>query len=312
MTLHQAATMILSDEYKQASAEKKRDIMWGVMQATPYESLPPNAFTPNVIMSYVKTSWHPWLFDAFRVPPDQEVRPPRTKSFNAYGAVGKVRYVVENPHNFTGFFETGGVSIIRMTLVMNLNWFMTGISMKMFVDGKPTLSWLMGPSLDPQNPNRDFFAYAQTNRMSAPRRPPFGFIWQTGLADVWMGVISHSLEQPIDHLASIHQSGQDVAAPHTPYQFFLTPRHDVHTDQDMEEDFRMVLGRFQTGTRLYDVYLTESKGGEWLYNGYIVTESELITSEFPDRVMAHKHQIQPAAWPTPASKPFSILKSWGF
>jgi hypothetical protein len=296
MSLMESYRFINSEEYRQATAERKREMMWQAMLATPYDLLPPNTFNAPILFSYIKTMWKPWLkatFTDHNPALVTDVRPPRTKSFSAYGVVGKVRMVIEDSHGFSGFFESGGIGITRLTIVMDTRWYMPGMSIKFFVDHKPSESLMLGPSLDPQNPNRDYFAYAHTNRMPVPRRLPFGPVWWSGMADMWMGPISNPLENELDNLAMTNQKGEEITPYKAPYQIFLeaTPEARIHTDS--EEDFRMELGRFQTGTVLLKVMVKPTKDSPSVYMGYIQTESELITSEFADRVFAQRHRTLP-------------------
>lgn len=270
--------------------------MWQAMLATPYDLLPPNTFNFSIVMSYVKTIWRPWLESAFTDHNEnlfKDVRPPRTKSFSAYSAVAKVNVVIENSHGFTGFFEKGGIGIARLTIVMDVRWYMPGMSIKFFVDHCPSESLMLGPSLDPQNPNRDYFAFAHTNRMPVPRRLPFAPAWSSGFADWHMGAVSDPLANEVIHLAQTNQQGNKIETYRAPYQVFLEPTPDVHIDPDTEADFRVELGRFQAGTILYNITAKETKESEPVYLGYVQTETDLITSKFADRVFAQRHRTLP-------------------
>jgi hypothetical protein len=296
MSLMESYHFINSEEYRQGTAVHKRDMLWQAMVATPYDLLPPNTFNAPILFSYVRTMWKPWLkatFTDHNKTLMTDVRLPRTKSFSAYGVVGKVKFVVEDSHGFTGFFESGGIGITRLTIVMDTRWYMPGMSIKFFVDHKPNESLMLGPSLDPQNPNRDYFAYAHTNRMPVPRRFPFGPVWWSGMADMWMGPISHPLENELDNLAATNQQGDEIDPYKVPYQIFLEATPEAHLYSDSEEDFRMELGRFQTGTVLLKVMVKPTKDAPRVYMGYIQTESELITSRFADRVFAQRHRTYP-------------------
>jgi hypothetical protein len=297
MSLLDSYRFIDSDEYRLATAEQKRDMMWEAMVATPYDILPPNTFNFAIVMSYVKTLSRSWLQEAFTDHNEnlsKDVRPPRTKSFSAYSAVAKVKVVIENTsQGYTGFFETGGIGIARLTIVMDVRWYMPGMSIKFFVDRCPSESLMLGPSLDPQNPNKDYFAFAHTNRMPVPRRLPFAPAWSSGFADWHMGAISDPLANELDNLALTNQQGERIGLYKTPYQIFLEPTPDVHIDPDSDADFRMELGRFQTGTILYNITAKETKESEPVYLGYVQTESDLITSRFADRVFAQRHRTLP-------------------
>jgi len=305
MSLMESYHFINTDEYRQGTAVHKRDMMWEAMSSTPYELLPPNTFNGPIVFSYARTMWKPWLKATFTDHNKllvNDVRPPRTKSFSAYGVVGKVRFVVEDSHGLTGFFKDGGIGIARLTIVMDTRWYMPGMSIKFFVDHKPNESLMLGPSLDPQNPNRDYFAYAHTNRMPIPRRMPFGPVWWSGMADMWMGPISNPLENELDNLAATNQQGEEIMPYNVPYQIFLEATPETHMHSDSEEDFRMELGRFQTGTVLLKVFVKVTENSPRVYLGYIQTESELITSQFGDRVFAQRHR-------TYGFQPDGIIKS---
>jgi predicted flap endonuclease-1-like 5' DNA nuclease len=317
MTLREAYQSLLTGEYKSASAAGKQAILWRAVEETRYSKVPPVKF--SFIYFGVRFVSLPFLSQPFDVTLD--VRPPRTKWLHQFGTIAKAEFVPEPypPPNyewiyppFTGLFETGALGVVRLSLAMSTRFYITGLSLKLFVDGKPSQNLVVNPSLDPQD-TKNFFELGMTDRLPAAVKFPFGPPANV-FADFWMGLISNPREQSVAHLARVKSNGDPVADPRVPYQLFCIPASDdFMQDPNTTEDFRDLIGKIKPDTVLYRVHARATKGGQWIPIGSIKTTSKFVTSEFDDRVLSYHHtrtSLEEPAQGPPLSPPDALSKAY--
>jgi predicted flap endonuclease-1-like 5' DNA nuclease len=308
MTLSDAYQSLLTGEYKSASAAGKQAILWKAVEGTTYSKVPAIKF--SFVYFGVRFLSLPFLSKPFDVTAD--VRPPRTKWLHQYGTIAKAEFVPnpEPPPNyekiyppFTGLFETGAIGVVRLSLAMNTRFYITGASLKLFVDGKPSQNLILNPSLDPQD-TKNFFELGMTDRLPVSVKFPFGLPPARAFADFWMGMISPPRDQPVAQVARVKSNGEPVANPRVPYQVFIVPASDkLMQDPNTTEDFRDLIGRIKPETVLYWMHARASEDGPWIPLGSIKTTSKFVISEFDDRVLSYHHtrssRKQPEAEYTP-------------
>ena len=306
MTLREAYQYLLTPEYKSASAARKQAMLWNAVKETRYLKVPPVKF--SFIYFGIRFVSLPFLSKPFDVTLD--VRPPRTKWLHQFGTVAKAEFVPDPdpPPNyegiyppFSGLFETGAIGVVRLSLAMNTRFYITGISLKLLVDGKPSQNLIMNPSLDPQD-TKNFFELGMTDRLPVAVKFPFGLPPARVFSDWWMGMISAPRDQPVAHLARVKSNGDPVANPRVPYQLFGIPASgDLMQDPDTTEDFRECIGRIKPDTIIYRVHARASEDGPWIPIGSIKTTSAFVISELDDRVLSYHHtrtsQKEPAQEP---------------
>lgn len=293
MTLRDAYQSLLSPEYKSASAAGKQAMLWKAVEATHYSKVPPVKF--SFIYFGVRFLSLPFLSRPFDVTLD--VRPPRTKWLHQFGTIAKAEFVPDQdpPPNyewnyppFTGLFETGAVGVVRLSLAMNTRFYITGLSLKLLVDGKPSENLTVNPSLDPQD-TKNFFELGMTDRLPPAQKFPFGPPADV-LANFWMGMISDPTAQSVAHFAKVKSNGDPVERPRAPYQVFCIPAsNDLMQDPNTTEDFRDLIGNIKPDTVLYRLHARPSKDGPWIPIGSIKTTSRFVISEFDDRVLSYRH-----------------------
>jgi hypothetical protein len=294
MTLREAYQSLLTTEYKSASAAGKQAILWKAVEETPYSKLPPVRF--SFIYFGIRFVSLPFLSRPFDV--TQDVRPPRTKWLHQFGTIAKAE-LVANPNPppnyegtyppFTGLFETGALGVVRLSLAMSTRFYITGMSLKLFVDGKSSQNLVVNPSLDPQD-TKNFFQLGMTDRLPVAVKFPFGLPPARVFSDWWMGMISNPRDQPAAHISRLKSNGESVADPRVPYQVFCIPASgDLMQDPDTREDFRDLIGKIKPETVLYRVQAKASKDGPWIPIASIKTTSKFVTSEFDDRVLSYHH-----------------------
>ncbi|HXK05755.1 MAG TPA: helix-hairpin-helix domain-containing protein [Verrucomicrobiae bacterium] len=309
MTLREAYLSLLTGEYKSASAAGKQAIVWKAVEETRYANLPPVKF--SFIYFGIRFVSLPFLSQPFDVTLD--VRPPRTKWLHQFGTIAKAEYVPDpfpppayegTYPPFSGLFETGAIGVVRLSLAMNTRFYITGTSLKLFVDGKPSQNLILNPSLDPQD-TKNFFELGMTDRLPVAVKFPFGPPANV-FADWWMGMISAPRDQSVAHLAKVKSNGEQVVSPSAPYQVFAIPANDdLMQDPNTTEDFRELIGKIKPGTVLYRIHGKPRQDGPWIPIGSIRTTSHFVASAFDDRVLSYHHtrtrQQEPA--PGPALPP---------
>jgi predicted flap endonuclease-1-like 5' DNA nuclease len=293
MTLHEAYQSLLTREYKSASAAGKQAMVWKAVEETQYSKVPPVKF--SFIYFGVRFVSLPFLSQPFDVTLD--VRPPRTKWLHQFGTIAKAEFVPdqEPPPNydwiyppFSGLFETGAIGVVRLSLAMNTRFYITGLSLKLFVDGKSSENLTVNPSLDPQD-TRNFFELGMTDRLPPAQKFPFGPPADV-LANFWMGMISDPTAQSVAHFAKVKSNGDPVDNPRAPYQVFCIPAgNDLMQDPNTTEDFRDLIGKIKPDTALYRLHARPCKDGPWIPIGTIKTTSRFVISEFDDRVLSYRH-----------------------
>jgi len=272
-----------SEAYVKSSAVEKRERLWEVVSAQPYPKLPPaKRSSTGSLFRVLKLAV---MRKAFEV--DADVRPPREKSFHPFGTVGKVRFVADGQHDFTGIFKSGAIGLARLSVALSAKDFAPSTAFKFLIDGKPSRNLLLDQSIDKQT-SRDFFERSPNNVTLWPRLFPMSFIWY--FINAVLSSIAPVLEQPLDHIASVTSDGQEVADFNAPYRVYCVAPGDVHHPPDTTEDFRTLLGRITPGTVLFRVFANRTKTDpEMIYVGYVETESHFVASEFGDRVLSLRH-----------------------
>jgi predicted flap endonuclease-1-like 5' DNA nuclease len=314
MTLLEAYQSLVTQEYKSASAAGKQAILWKAVEGTRYSKVPPIQF--SFIYFGIRFLSLPFLSQPFDVTLD--VRPPRTKWLHQFGTIAKAEFVpnLNPPPNyeeiyppFSGLFETGALGVVRLSLAMNTRFYITGISLKLFVDGKSSQNLVANPSLDPQD-TKNFFELGMTDRLPESVKFPFGLPPARALSNWWMGMISPPRDQPVAHFARVKSNGDPVTNPRVPYQVFCIPASDeLMQDPNTTEDFRALIGKIKPDTVLYRVHARASEDGPWIPIASIKNTSKFLTSEFDDRVLSYHHTRSSPEQP-PQEPPHSTPKAY--
>ena len=159
-----ALAAVTAPAFRTAPARDKQETLWSFISRWPYEQLPSMHSTNVQLMRQLMS--RAFLRKAFVQ--DDDVRPPRTKAFHAFGTVAKMRFVADGTHPFTGIFATGGVGFMRASLAVGMPNYSPAVAFKFLLDGPhPSENLLLHQSLDTQA-SRDFFERAPTNHTLTP------------------------------------------------------------------------------------------------------------------------------------------------
>ena len=281
-----ALTAVTSAEFRNASARQKQETLWHFVSGLPYDELPsPRTTNAQTMRQLVSRAF---LRKAFVQ--DDDVRPPRTKAFHAYGTVAKMRFVADGEHPFTGIFATGAVGFVRASLAVGMPNYSPAAALKFLLDGPhPSQNLLLHQSLDKQA-SRDFFERAPTNHTLAPTTFPNTLMLP--LLRFWLSPISHPIElQRLDHLADVTSDGAAVERACAPELVYLYGADEVRNDPASTDDFRSILAEIPSGSLLYRMYGKASRTAQKVYIGSVTLESGFVASEFGDRILAFQHAV---------------------
>ena len=287
-----ALAAVTAPAFRAASARDKQEILWNFISKLPYAELP-SAHTSDM-QTMSRLIKRAFLRKAFVQ--DDDVRPPRTKAFHAFGTAAKVRFVADGAHPFTGMFATGGVGFMRASLAVGMPKYSPAASFKFLLDGPhPSENLLLHQSLDTQA-SRDFFERAPTNHTLAPTMFPNTLMLP--LLRFWLSPISHPIElQRLDHLAAVTNDGTVVERPVAPELVYLYGADEVRNDPASTEDFRSLLAEHPRRARCSTGCTARRRATPGkIYIGSITSESAFVASEFGDNILAFRH-----AWPVNGS-----------
>jgi hypothetical protein len=90
-----------SNDYVNADAERKRELLWEQIEGSRYATLP--AIRYSILRNTIRILDLRLLRRAFET--TEDVRPPRVKVFHPWGTVAKVRWRSAGDHPYTGMFE---------------------------------------------------------------------------------------------------------------------------------------------------------------------------------------------------------------
>ncbi len=218
----------------------------------------------------------------------------RKKVIHPYGSVAGVEWVAEPGVPYTGFFQTGGVGVARLSRTAMDGNFAPGVSLKMLVDGQTSVNFLTGKSLDGSATNFEFFDFDLSNILPNPHNPALILGQLIFKKALWTlpSPPENELTLPLHEAASIHGDGTRVANPIVPHEMVLLPTQQAKDAWDaapQSDDFRDRLVAIPAGTPLYRVVVRE-RDGMFVSAGYLRSTSEFIASAFGDKQLFFKHQ----------------------
>ena len=279
-----ALAAVTAPAFRSAPARDKQELLWSFISRWPYSDLPSARTSDFQTMSrLVKRAF---LRKAFVQ--DDDVRPPRTKAFHAFGTAAKIRFVADGTHPYSGLFASGGVGFMRASLAVGMPKYSPAAAFKFLLDGPhASENMLLHQSLDTQA-SRDFFERAPTNHTLAPITFPNTLMLP--FLRFWLSPISSPIElQRLDHLAAVTSDGTIVERPVAPELVYLYGADEVRNDPASTEDFRSLLACIPSGSLLYRMYGKAARSSRQTYIGCITSESAFVASEFGDRILAFRH-----------------------
>jgi len=211
----------------------------------------------------------------------------RKKIVRPFGTTAKVKFVSTN-NKYTGMYRGAPCGFARLTLVGNPNkeGFSPGMSLKLFVDTKPSKDVLVMFSIPGQGKDRNFFKNSMSNII-----PSATSFKEKIINKVFKRAAFITTHLGIHHLASVGHKGSFVKTPKAPYQIYFKPSPSVQIDSNSKNDFREDLSKLKSGSKLYDVYTSEKKGSKQEKIGELILTSNFIASSYSDKYLFFKHYL---------------------
>jgi hypothetical protein len=214
----------------------------------------------------------------------------RPKLIHARGSLAPVKFTVTaNPNGHTGLFATGGDSCVaRLSTAINPTGgsFTPGMAIKCYRDNQPSGNIISMYSLDGQGSNWDFFANQFSNVIAEPTSAALKIVETTVFNRASHCATHLSLKQ----WSEVDQNGNTADSPSWPQQMFFVPA-DVHFDTTSGHgDFRDDLASIAVGSKLWDIYVSETvKDGASYKIAEITTTGKFIASSYSDNTLFFQH-----------------------
>jgi hypothetical protein len=224
-------------------------------------------------------------------------RPFRTaKAFRSVGVVAKATWTVvvdDNPSPFSGLFRTGADYVLmRFSQTQEPEPHKTwpGISIKIFIDGKPSVNVGAMETLSGQS-SCNFFEKDFSNHL-----PPPETVLHKLVTLKFRTVSRHPQKWGIKEWATLFPNGTTVDDKvRAPYRLIWRPRSNV-TDQFEDCDEGALLEQMEStitpGTVVYDLFGVEGPeedSQEW-YLGFFTVTGPVVRSAYADRKLFFRHQ----------------------
>ena len=216
-----------------------------------------------------------------------QMPPKRKKLIRPFGTSAKVKFVSTNP-KYTGIYRGAKCGLARMTLVgkPSKEGFSPGMSLKLFVDQKPSEDLLVMNTIPGQGQDRNFFAKALSNII------PKGKSFKEKIIDkVFKRAAKITTHLTIKHLSKVNEKGEKINNFKSPERIFFTPSKDAQIKSNSKNDFRQDLSTLKKGTKIYDVLVSESYNGPKEKIGELILTSSFVASSYSDRYLFFKHHL---------------------
>jgi len=212
----------------------------------------------------------------------------RQKLIHARGSMAPVIFNITAPTKFTGLFQTGGDSCLaRLSVAVNPSSgaFTPGMAIKCFRYKNPSGNIISMFSLDGQGDNWNFFQNEFSNIISEPKNQALKLLEKLVFnrasdCATWLSLRQWSV---------VDQEGNETANPVWPQQIFFVPGDIQFSDIKGHADFRDDLATIPNGSKLYDVFVADVKGGPRYKIGEVVTTGEFIASGLSDHLLFFQH-----------------------
>lgn len=275
----------LPSNYQDLSAQEKQELIWKeVLKSHDKEPLPPlvgNTFVQVLLKLKGLFNLSP-TFDHNQ----DELPQGRVKIIHANGVVGKVSFIPVPNHPFSGFYQNGGVGLVRLSLAVppTNSSFIPGMAIKLFISQNPSVNLQVMNLLEGQKENWNFFAKDFSNQIPHPTS------WTlTAIEKIFEWTRSPANDLPLWHLAAWTSEGRANQLPVYPERLYFNPSSQVINiiPEDSRRDFRVSLLQIPTGP-LYEVFGIY-RGKEY-HVGTLVLESQLLASNYGDNKLFFQHQ----------------------
>lgn len=275
----------LPANYEQLTADQKQSILWDqIVSSNAQKPLPPlNTNSFSSVWAQLTGLFN--LSPTFDYTSD-ELPKGRVKILHPNGSVGKIVFVPDTNHPFTGLYQSGAIGLARLSLgtTPSDTSFIPGIAIKFLLPNHASLNLHAIYSLEGQGGNWNFFENSFSNKIARPTQ------WiLKAIEQIFEWTHSPSNKLPVWHLASFNNLGEAIEQPISPTRIYFRPSESVRglIPADSRDDFRVSLARIPFGPmyEMYGVYENEE-----YHIGTLMLESTLLPSEYGDKHLFFQHR----------------------
>ncbi|QMT61493.1 hypothetical protein [Legionella sp. PC997] len=272
-------------DYQELSAAEKQNLLWNeIILSNAEDQLPPlTGSSFNEVLEKLKGLFN--LKPTFDYASD-ELPEGRVKIIHANGSVGKIAWIPAEGHPFTGFYQSGGIGLVRLSLATPPadDTYIPGMAIKILISNHSSLNLHVMNLLEGQKENWNYFAKDFSNQIPHPTS------WTLiAIEKIFEFTRDPANNLPLWHLAAWSSEGKYNGIPVFPERLYFRPTSSVKDliPETSREDFRVSFLQVPMGP-LYEVY-GEYQGTEY-HIGTLVLESPLLASNYGDKKLFFQHQ----------------------
>ena len=275
----------LPDNYQTLPADHKQILLWQQIESSHDEQGLPdllqNDFWRTLKVIKGLFSLKP-SFDHI----NDEIPKGLVKILHANGSVAKIHLTPASGHPFTGLYQTGAIGLARLSLATTPkdDSFIPGMAIKLLLPSHPSLNLHVMNALEGQGSNWNFFAKPFSNKIAHPK----SYLLKA-IEKIFEWTKRPANELNIESLAEWNDQGEPVEHAIAPEVLLFKPSEAVQNliDENDRQDFRLNLAKIPYGP-IYELY--GSYQGVEYHIGTLSLESELLASNYGDKVLFFQHQ----------------------
>lgn len=220
----------------------------------------------------------------------------RTKFIHGVGATGKVKFISNGKHPYTGLFEGATQGIVRFSSAAQAKedrGLAPGLGLKMLRDGIDSGNLVAMFGVNGQ-PEWNFFEHDFTTWIGAGESTKLKV-----LSCKFATATKHIQNVGMSDIATFSENGQKVSSPKHPYGLRFAPKpavkgvfNKLHGGKSFAgyDEYLETLKAVPANTVLYDVYALDAPDGKQILIGSLELDGKLITSKFGDEMLFFRHQ----------------------
>jgi len=242
----------------------------------------------------------------------------RKKPIHPFGSTAQVVFEVTKQsvnskgEAYTGLFEVGSIvqGLSRLSLAMPPSEdfkFTPGMGLKLLVDGHKSVDLVVMWSLDGQDSN-NFFEHSFNQHLDTPSASnPLAISFERAIKKLKKDhhikdgdEFFTKLHLPLFDMAAVKNNGEQILAQNirAPQVIEFRPSDEAKNYQEglaSDQNLRALLAqstRLKAGTKLYDVYVKETKNSEAQFIGTLSLASGFIASSVGDEKLMMVHSFR--------------------
>jgi len=220
----------------------------------------------------------------------------RTKYIHSVGTVGKVKFVSNGKHPFTGVWEGAQHGLIRCSSAVEpVDYIAPGFGLKFLRDGIDSADLVALYSVNGTPGDWNFFEKDFSNHIPAAVGAALHAVGTKFYTETaWIQSVG------LSDFSKFGEDGKKIEAPVFPFKLRFHPNKETNglIPNDRQDDKMAYIGQLESmipaDTVLYDVYGLDappSLGGVEILMGTLQLEGKLTRSKFGDEQLFFRHQL---------------------